>query len=49
MINATLAIGDFMLMLVMAAMWVGGGLLLAALAALAAVSGALFLARHWLR
>ncbi|WP_420142336.1 hypothetical protein [Sphingomonas sp.] len=49
MVNATLAIGEFMLMLVGAALWVGGGFLLAALAGIGAIGGVAFAARRWLR
>jgi hypothetical protein len=49
MVNATLAIGEFMLMLVSAAVWVGGGILLAGLAGLGALGGAVFVARRWWR
>jgi hypothetical protein len=48
-VNATLAIGDFMLMLAMAALWVGGGILFAALAGAGALGGLALAARHWWR
>jgi hypothetical protein len=48
MVNATLAIGEFMLMLVSAALWVGGGFLLAGLAGLGAIGGVAVAAwRRW--
>lgn len=49
MVNATLAISDFMLMLLTSALWVGSGVLGAALLFLAACGGLAIAARHWWR
>jgi hypothetical protein len=49
MIGGVLAIGDFMLMLLVAAAWTGAALLAAGLAGLSAVGGLAWAARHWWR
>jgi hypothetical protein len=48
-VNATLAISDFMLMLLTSALWVGSGVIGAALLFLAACGGLCIAARHWWR
>lgn len=49
MVNATLAISDFMLMLLTSALWVGSGVLGAALLGLVTCGGLCVAARHWWR
>jgi hypothetical protein len=48
-VSATLAISDFMLMLLTSAFWVGGGVLCIGLLGLGAVGGLAIAARHWWR
>jgi len=49
MIQATTAIGDFMLMLVSASLWVGAGIVGMGLIGLGAIGGIAFAARRWWR
>ncbi len=49
MVGATLAISDFMLMLLTSALWVGSGVIGAALIFLVACGGIAIAARHWWR
>lgn len=49
MVNATLAISDFMLMLLTSALWVGSGVVGTALLGLAACGGLCLAVRHWRR
>jgi hypothetical protein len=49
MVNATLAISDFMLMLLTSALWVGSGVLAVGLIGLVACGGLAIAARHWWR
>jgi hypothetical protein len=49
MVNATLAISDFMLMLVTSALWVGGVVLGTGLAGIGALGGLAIVARRWWR
>jgi len=49
MLNATLAISDFMLILLTSALWVGSGVIGAALLFLTACGGLCIAARHWWR
>jgi len=49
MVNATLAISDFMLMLLTSALWVGSGAIGIALLALVTCGGLAIAARHWWR
>ena len=49
MVNATLAISDFMLMLLTSALWVGSGVLGAAVLFLVACGGLAIMARRWWR
>jgi len=49
MIQATAAIGDFMLMLVGASLWVGAGIVGTGLLAIGALGGLAFAARRWWR
>ena len=49
MVSATLAISDFMLMLLTSAFWVGGGALCIGLLGLGAIGGLAMAARHWWR
>ena len=49
MVGGVLAIGDFMLMLVMSALWVAGGLLCAGLVGVGTIGGLAIAARHWWR
>jgi len=48
-VNATLAISDFMLMLLTSALWVGSGVIGAVLLGLTACGGLAIAARHWWR
>jgi len=48
-VSATLAISDFMLMLLTSAFWVGGGVLCIGLLGLGAIGGLAMVARHWWR
>jgi len=48
-VNATLAISDFMLMLLTSALWVGSGVIGAGLLALVTCGGLAIAARHWWR
>jgi hypothetical protein len=45
MVGLTLAIGDFMMLLISAALWTGGGFVLIALAGICAIGGIAMLAR----
>ena len=49
MVGATLAISDFMLMLLTSALWVGSGVILVALLGLGCVGGLAIYARRWWR
>lgn len=49
MVNATLAISDFMLMLLTSALWLGSGVMGIALLGLATCGGLCIAARHWWR
>jgi hypothetical protein len=49
MVGATLAISDFMLMLITSALWVAGGLLCAGMLGLGAIGGLAIVARRWWR
>ncbi|UAK26174.1 hypothetical protein [Sphingomonas nostoxanthinifaciens] len=49
MVHATAAIGDFMLILISSALWVGGGLVGAGLLGLGALGGLAFAFRRWWR
>jgi len=49
MVNATLAISDFMLMLVTSALWVGGAILCMGLLGIGTIGGLAIAARHWWR
>ena len=49
MVNATLAISDFMLMLLTSALWLGSGVIGIVLLGVAACGGIAIAARHWWR
>ena len=49
MVNATLAISDFMLMLLTSALWVGSGILGAGVLFMVACGGLVIMARRWWR
>jgi len=49
MVGATLAISDFMLMLLTSALWLGSGVAVIALLGLGCVGGLAYAARHWWR
>lgn len=49
MVSATLAISDFMLMLLTSAFWVGGGIVCIGLLGLGTIGGLALAARHWWR
>ena len=49
MIHAAAAIGDFMLILVTSALWVGAGMAAVAASAFGALGGVFLAARHWWR
>ena len=49
MVQATAAIGDFMLILAGQALWVGGGIFGAGLLGVGAIGGAYVAARRWRR
>ena len=49
MVNATLAISDFMLMLLTSALWVGSEVIGTVLVGLATCGGLCIAARHWWR
>ena len=49
MVGATLAISDFMLMLLTSALWVGSGVAGVALLGLGCAGGVYVAARHWWR
>jgi hypothetical protein len=49
MVNATLAISDFMLMLLTSALWLGSGVIGVVLLGLSACGGLFIAARHWWR
>jgi hypothetical protein len=49
MVGATLAISDFMLMLLTSALWVGSGVAVVALLGLGCVGGLAVCARRWWR
>lgn len=46
MVGLTLAIGDFMMLLISAALWTGGGFALLALAGVGAIGGIAMLAKR---
>ncbi|MDO6415074.1 hypothetical protein Q4F19_11845 [Sphingomonas sp. BIUV-7] len=46
MVGLTLAIGDFMMLLISAALWTGGGFALIALAGIGALGGLVLLVRR---
>ena len=48
-VNATLAISDFMLMLLTSALWLGSGVIGIVLLGLATCGGLCIAARHWWR
>ncbi len=49
MVGGVLAIGDFMLMLVTSALWVGGAILCAGVLGIGTLGGLAIVARHWWR
>ena len=49
MLHATLAISDFMIILLGSALWVGGGILAAGLLGLGTAGGLFLAARRWWR
>lgn len=49
MVGLTLAIGDFMLMLISASLWTAGGFAVAAIVAAGALGGLVALVRRWWR
>lgn len=49
MVHLTLAIGDFLLILLGAALWTGGGIVAAGLAGLGAIGGIVLAVRNWRR
>ena len=49
MVGATLAISDFMLMLLTSALWLGSGVAFITLLGLGCVGGLAYAARHWWR
>ena len=49
MVGATLAISDFMLMLLTSAFWVGGGVVCIVLLGLGTIGGLAIAARRWWR
>lgn len=49
MIHLTLAVGDFMLILLDAALWIGGGIVAAGLLGLGVIGGVAVAVRRWWR